>query len=72
MIKVLDQTWVGIVGSESHDLVAECKMISTTTMEVSLAETRIELGQYCDVLVVPHILLTLPVISSEQPTKPLR
>jgi len=68
MAKVLEQARVVIVGSDCPDLVAACKMIPAATMEDALALASNELGQSCDVLVVPHALLTLPVISSEHPT----
>jgi hypothetical protein len=69
MAKVLEQAQVVFVGSECPDLVAACKMIPATTMEAALTLARIELGQSCDVLVVPHALLTLPVIKSDHPTR---
>ncbi len=64
MVKVLEQARVVIVGSECPDLVAACKMIPTATMEDALALAGNELGQSCEVLIVPHALLTLPVIGS--------
>jgi nickel-dependent lactate racemase len=69
MARVLEQARVVIVGSECPDLVAACKMIPAATIEDGLAMARIELGQTCDVLVVPHAMLTLPVIRSEQPAE---
>jgi lactate racemase len=65
MAKVLEKVRVVIVGSECPDLVAACKMIPAATIEDALALARIELGQSCNVLVVPHALLTLPVIGPE-------
>ena len=62
MAKVLEQTRVIIVGSEYPDLVADCKMIPAATMEEALAQAMQELGPACQVLVVPHAMLTLPVI----------
>jgi nickel-dependent lactate racemase len=70
MAKVLEQARVVIVGSECPDLVTACKMIPAATMEAALELARIELGQSCDVLVVPHALLTLPVITSDRPVRP--
>jgi len=67
MAKVLEQVRVVIVGSECPDLVAACKMIPAATMEDALALASNELGKSCDVLVVPHALLTLPIIRSEIP-----
>jgi nickel-dependent lactate racemase len=66
MAKVLEHAHVVIVGSECPPLVAACKMIPAATMEDALALASAKLGQSCDVLVVPHALLTLPVISSAQ------
>lgn len=62
MAKVLEDVRVVIVGSEYPDLVAACKMIPATTMEAALALAEKELGSACRVLVVPHALLTLPVV----------
>jgi len=64
MAKVLEQTRVVIVGSECPDLVAECKMIPAATMEAALELASYELGPACDVLIVPHALLTLPVVAA--------
>jgi nickel-dependent lactate racemase len=63
MAKVLEKAKVVIVGSECPDLVAACKMIPAATMEEALAMAQRDLGANLDVLVVPHALLTLPVIS---------
>jgi nickel-dependent lactate racemase len=62
MAKVLEKNKVVIVGSECPDLVAECKMIPAASMEEALALATKETGTDCQVLVVPHALLTLPVI----------
>jgi nickel-dependent lactate racemase len=62
MAKVLEQNKVIIVGSEYPDLVSQCKMIPAETMEEALTMAVAELGSTLDVLVVPHALLTLPVI----------
>jgi nickel-dependent lactate racemase len=63
MAKVLEQNRVVIVGSECPHLVAACKMIAAPTMQAALALASRELGPSCTVLIVPHALLTLPVIS---------
>jgi nickel-dependent lactate racemase len=65
MAKVLEQTRVVIVGSQCPDLVADCKMIPAATMEEALSLATNELGQQCQVLIVPHALLTLPIIEQE-------
>ena len=62
MAKVLEKTKVVIVGSECPDLVAECKMIPAASMEDALKLAASDLGPSCSVLVVPHAMLTLPVI----------
>ena len=63
MAKVLEQTRVVIVGSQCPELVADCKMIPAATMEEALTLAANELGQHCKVLIVPHALLTLPVVT---------
>lgn len=62
MAKVLESARVVIVGSECPDLVAACKMIPAPTMEHALDLAASEMGKNCEVLIVPHALLTLPVI----------
>jgi len=64
MAKVLEQARVVIVGSECPDVVAACKMTPATTMEEALALAARELGGELDVLIVPHALLTLPVVTN--------
>jgi nickel-dependent lactate racemase len=62
MAKVLEQTRVVIVGSECPSLVTACKMIPAGSMEEALDLAAKELGPACRVLVVPHALLTLPIV----------
>jgi lactate racemase len=62
--KVLEQSRIIIVGSECPDIVAACKMIPACTMDEALQIAARDVGSSCDVLVVPHSLLTLPVIKS--------
>jgi len=62
MAKVLEQARVVIVGSEHPEVVEACKMIPAATMEEALALAARELGPELDVLIVPHALLTLPVV----------
>ena len=62
MAKVLEQAQVVVVGSECPSVVAACKMTPAATMEEALALVARELGQELDVLVVPHALLTLPIV----------
>ncbi|MGD8897176.1 MAG: nickel-dependent lactate racemase [Acidobacteriota bacterium] len=62
MAKVLEHSTVIIVGSECPDLVAECKMRPAATMEEALEIAAGGVGRSSDVLIVPHALLTLPVV----------
>jgi len=62
MAKVLEEANVIIVGSEFPDLVAACKMVPAATMEEALELAASKLGRNCDVLIVPHAMLTLPVL----------
>jgi nickel-dependent lactate racemase len=62
MAKVLEQTRVVIMGSETPELVAACKMIPAASMDEALKLAQSEPGKSCSVLIVPHALLTLPVI----------
>jgi nickel-dependent lactate racemase len=62
MAKVLERNPIVIVGSEHPEIVSACKMIPVATMEEALAMAAADLGSDLDVLVVPHALLTLPVI----------
>jgi nickel-dependent lactate racemase len=65
MAKVLEQSNVVIVGSECPELVAACKMIPAATMEEALTLAASKLGPACDVLIVPHAMLTLPVLQAK-------
>ncbi|MEQ8381867.1 MAG: nickel-dependent lactate racemase [Coleofasciculus sp. A1-SPW-01] len=65
MAKVLEQNSVIIVGSDYPEVVEACKMIPAATMDEALARVAADLGKELDVLVVPHALLTLPVISHQ-------
>ncbi|MCX7855281.1 MAG: nickel-dependent lactate racemase [Anaerolineae bacterium] len=62
--KVLEETRIIIVGSEHPDVVAACKMIPAATMEEALGIVTRDLGANLDVLIVPHAMLTLPVVQS--------
>jgi nickel-dependent lactate racemase len=66
MAKVLEKSKVIIVGSECPDLVRDCKMIPAATMEEALKLAATDLGTDCSVLIVPHAMLTLPVIQTKQ------
>ena len=60
--KVLERSHIIIVGSECPELVADCKMIPAATMEEAVQIAIRDRGAACDVLIVPHALLTLPVV----------
>ena len=63
--KVLEQTRIVIVGSEHPEIVAACKMVPAASMDEALALAQGELGTVLDVLIVPHALLTLPVVTTQ-------
>ncbi len=63
MAKVLEQTQVVIVGSECPDLVAACKMIPAKNMAEALGLAAQTVGNSAQVLVVPHAMLTLPIVT---------
>ncbi len=63
MAKVLEQAQVVVVGSQCPDLVAQCKMIPAATIEEALTMAQHDLGSNLDILIVPHAMLTLPVIT---------
>jgi nickel-dependent lactate racemase len=62
--KVLEKNRIIIVGSECPEIVAGCKMISTATMDEALQIAAADVGETCEVLIVPHSLLTLPVVQA--------
>jgi len=62
MAKVLEESKVIIVGSECPDLIKDCKMLPAATMQEALKLAASDLGPDCNVLIVPHAMLTLPVI----------
>jgi len=64
MAKVLEEANVIIVGSECPEVVTACKMKSAETIEDALALAARDLGEELEVLIVPHALLTLPVVST--------
>jgi nickel-dependent lactate racemase len=70
MAKVLEQSHVIIVGSEHPELVAACKMIPAATMDEALNTASRELGVECQVLIIPHAMLTLPVIRKSNKRSP--
>jgi nickel-dependent lactate racemase len=62
MAKVLEQAQVVIVGSEHPDVVRACKMTPARTIDEALTLAVEQMGNQLDVLIVPHALLTLPVV----------
>jgi nickel-dependent lactate racemase len=63
MAKVLEEVKVVIVGSEHPEVVSACKMTPAATVDEALSLAAADLGTDLDVLVVPHALLTLPVVA---------
>jgi hypothetical protein len=53
---------VVIVGAEDPDLIRSAKLRAAPTMEAAFAMARDRIGEPLDVLVVPHALLTLPIV----------
>ena len=62
LAKVLEHSKVIVVASECPDIVADCKMIPAATMDEAIQMAAKDRGVSCDVLIVPHALLTLPVV----------
>jgi lactate racemase len=60
--KVLEHTKIIVVGSKCPEIVAACKMIPAATMDDAVRIAARDKGMACDVLIVPHALLTLPVV----------
>ena len=63
MAKVLMESDVIIVGSEYPEIVQACKMIPAISMEEAFSIAARKLKNMNHVLLVPHALLTLPVIT---------
>lgn len=66
MAKVLEKAHVVIVGSERPEVIRDCKMIPARTMEDALGLAARKLGDTLDVLIVPHALLTLPIVTNPE------
>jgi len=62
MAKVLEQNDVIIVGAEDPELICSAKFHAAPTMEAAFAMVREKLGDDLDALIVPHALLTLPIV----------
>ncbi len=65
MAKVLEQNEVIIVGAEDPDLIRSAKFRSEPTMEAAFGAASEKLGQDLEVLIVPHALLTLPIVQAQ-------
>ena len=63
MAKVMERNEVVIVGAECPEVVRAAKFIPVATMDEAFALAAETLGPNLDVLIVPHALLTLPVVS---------
>jgi hypothetical protein len=66
MAKVLEKANVIVVGAECPEVVRDCKMIPAGTMKDALELAAQVLGYQLDVLVVPHALLTLPIVAKSE------
>jgi nickel-dependent lactate racemase len=64
MAKVLEKNDVIMVGVEDPDLIRSAKFLAAPTMEAAFAMVRDKLGENLDALVVPHALLTLPIVQA--------
>jgi nickel-dependent lactate racemase len=62
MAKVLEQNDVIMVGAKDPDLIRSAKLLTAPTMEVAFDMVAEKLGNGLDVLIVPHALLTLPIV----------
>jgi len=62
MAKVLEQNDVIIVGAVDPDLIRSAKFLAAPTMEVAFDMVGARLGHNLEALVVPHALLTLPIV----------
>jgi nickel-dependent lactate racemase len=67
MAKVLEKTHVIVVGSETPEIVRQLKMIPAATMDQAFQIAEEKVGRKdLDVLVVPHALLTLPIVGDQK------
>jgi nickel-dependent lactate racemase len=66
MAKVLEKNKVIVVGSSDPDMIRDGKMIPAATMDEAFAIVQADLGQTADTLIVPHALLTLPIVQTSR------
>ena len=64
MAKVLEQNDVIVVGCDDPKIVVDAKMTPARDMDDAFRIAAKKLGSKLDVLVVPHALLTLPIVQS--------
>jgi len=64
MAKVLEECQVIIVGAECPEVVRDVHMIPAADMDAAFRIVSRALGSDLDVLIVPHALLTLPIVAS--------
>jgi len=62
MAKVLEQNDVIIVGAQDPDLIRSAKFLAAPTMDAAFRLVADRLGGDLEALVVPHALLTLPIV----------
>jgi nickel-dependent lactate racemase len=62
MAKVLEKNDVIIVGAQDPSLILSAKFLTEPTIEAALAWVGEKLGDNLEVLIVPHALLTLPIV----------
>ncbi len=60
--KVLSEAAIVVVGAQVPDVVRDAKMVPVATMDEAFAWVQARQGPNLDVLIVPHSLLTLPVV----------
>ncbi len=64
MAKVLENVDVIVVGSETPDIIRQVHMIPADNMETAFRISAQKIGRAdLDILIVPHALLTLPIVS---------
>jgi nickel-dependent lactate racemase len=68
--KVLEQNNVILVGAEDPDLIRSAKFLTAPTMEAAFAMVSETLGDEPDILIVPHALLTLPIVQEQTVVRP--
>lgn len=62
LAQVLESCQIIVVGAEDPAIVHQCHMTPAATMEEALTLAQARMGREVEVLIVPHALLTLPVV----------